>query len=207
MNPVHKGHVQMLHQARERLEAAGYNVIGAYLSPTHDRYLQPKASSLGTIGLTGPFRVEVAKRAAQGDDFVAISDWEVAQSRFVDFPEVAQTLQSHVGDSAKVFYVAGTDHASRCGITDGSFRYGISLVIVPREGEAVPSEIPGKVFLAQPGGGEVAAYSSTKVRNALKQGDLDYVSRAMSPEAAKFLLQPEPAERTQYSVDFDNISR
>jgi len=60
MNPMHRGHVAMLYQARARLEQEGYTVLGAWLSPSHDEYLQPKAMCLRTIGLSAPFRVELA---------------------------------------------------------------------------------------------------------------------------------------------------
>ncbi len=53
MNPAHRGHASMLHQARSRLEADGVAVLGAFVSPSHDAYVQPKAVKFGTIGLSG----------------------------------------------------------------------------------------------------------------------------------------------------------
>ena len=48
MNPVHRGHVALVHQAAARLDSAGFNVIGCWLSPSHDKYLQPKVSCILT---------------------------------------------------------------------------------------------------------------------------------------------------------------
>jgi len=203
MNPVHLGHVQMLHQAAARLEAEGYGVVGAYLSPTHDNYLQPKAQRLRTIGLSGSFRLEVARRTVEHDSLVSASGWEIAQRSFVDFPDVAHVLQDELPEK-RVFYVAGTDHAERCGLL-GGMGGKIGLVIVPREGDSVPEEVYGQVYVAAPAGGDVASFSSTEVRNALQRRDLDYVSKALSPLAAKFLLDPSPEEKQRFEADFSKL--
>ena len=52
MNPIHRGHVAMIHAAADRLRAAGYDVLRAYVSPSHDGYVQPKARGLRTLGLS-----------------------------------------------------------------------------------------------------------------------------------------------------------
>mmetsp|Transcript_90768 Transcript_90768/g.143449 ORF Transcript_90768/g.143449 Transcript_90768/m.143449 type:complete len:257 (+) Transcript_90768:55-825(+) len=203
MNPAHRGHAQLLHQAAARLSEAGYHVAGAYLSPTHDGYVQPKAMRMGTVGLSNSFRLEVARRTVLHDDLVALSPWECSQPGFVDFPHVADACQKHFSGEATVFYASGTDHARRCGLLGGMGDIGV--VVVPRDGDAKPREISGKVYVAEPSSGEVAEFSSTKVRNAVEKADYDYVSRAMSPEAAQFLLRPSPEEREKFQADFDKI--
>eukprot|EP00443_Scrippsiella_acuminata_P111525 CAMPEP_0115747520 /NCGR_PEP_ID=MMETSP0272-20121206/93200_1 /TAXON_ID=71861 /ORGANISM="Scrippsiella trochoidea, Strain CCMP3099" /LENGTH=73 /DNA_ID=CAMNT_0003192505 /DNA_START=1 /DNA_END=219 /DNA_ORIENTATION=+ len=73
MNPAHRGHVQLLHQAKARLEQAGYMVLAAFLSPTHDGYVQPKARRLGAVGLSGALRAELATRTIEPhDDLVEV---------------------------------------------------------------------------------------------------------------------------------------
>jgi nicotinic acid mononucleotide adenylyltransferase len=209
MNPAHRGHAQLLHQAAARLEAAGYKVAGAYLSPTHDEYVQPKARRLKTVGLSNAFRLEVARRTVLHDDLVALSPWECSQDDFVDFPQVSKACEMEFAAEAKVFYACGTDHASRCGLLSG-FRgstSNIGIVVVPRDGDRKPKEVPGKVWVAEPASGEVAEFSSTKVRAAIETSDFDYISRAMSPEAAQFLLKPSPEERERFSSDFDKLRK
>ena len=76
MNPPHRGHAAMLHAAATRLRAAGYHVAGAYLSPSHDGYVQPKAQSLHTPGLSAPFRLAVARAAVRDDPLVSVAAWE-----------------------------------------------------------------------------------------------------------------------------------
>ena len=51
MNPCHLGHVAMLHAAATRVQRAGYHVCGAFLSPSHDLYVRPKAEALGTMAV------------------------------------------------------------------------------------------------------------------------------------------------------------
>ena len=77
-------------QAAARLEKDGWLVIGAYLSPTHDDYVQPKCKNLSTLGLSGRFRYLIAKEAVRGDSLVAASAWEISQTTFVDYPEVSR---------------------------------------------------------------------------------------------------------------------
>lgn len=201
----------MLHQAAKRLQREGYSTIGGFLSPTHDGYLQGKARSLGTVGFSGNFRLHIARLTVENDSLVEASDWEVAQPRFVNFPEVAKALKDYLAAEgcdaslkATAFYVSGTDHTSRCGLAMG-FPYNIGLVVVPRTGERAPVEVPGKVYVSEAAEGEVASFSSTKVREALARGDHDYISNALSPEAARFLLQPTSEELRTFEEDFRKI--
>ena len=89
MNPIHRGHVAMIHAAADRLRAAGYDVLRAYVSPSHDGYVQPKARGLSTLGLSAAFRLEVAQRAVADDPLVAVGAWEAQQpGHWPDFPQV-----------------------------------------------------------------------------------------------------------------------
>ena len=43
LNPIHRGHVAMFDRARDALEAEyGLDVVGGFLSPSHDTYLSGK---------------------------------------------------------------------------------------------------------------------------------------------------------------------
>eukprot|EP00929_Paragymnodinium_shiwhaense_P079057 TRINITY_DN4108_c0_g1_i1.p1 TRINITY_DN4108_c0_g1~~TRINITY_DN4108_c0_g1_i1.p1 ORF type:complete len:278 (-),score=43.90 TRINITY_DN4108_c0_g1_i1:350-1126(-) len=219
MNPAHRGHVQLLKQAAKRLEEAGYGVVGAWLSPSHDRYLQPKAQSLGTIGLSAPFRLALASEAVNADDFVSIGWWEADEQhrRWPDFPVVADALREHLKEQAKVgqlaellpkesvsvFYACGADHAGKCGLYDGMS--GCGVVVVPRTGERVGKENEAKSVYVAEACMESAAFSSTKVRQAIAYENSAYLSEALSPAAARFLLQPTTAEKTKYVADYGKL--
>ncbi len=42
LNPVHLGHVSVMHRARAHMISLGFHVVAAFLSPTHDDYVRPK---------------------------------------------------------------------------------------------------------------------------------------------------------------------
>jgi len=214
MNPSHLGHVQLLHQARKRLEKEGYLVVGMWLSPSHDDYVQPKARNLKTIGLSADFRVEVARRSVKEDPLVDVGSWESRRVGYwPDFDEVTGALKKELDKlqkekqimlSPKVFYACGTDHAAKCGLYSGVASWADGVVVVPRVGEATQNEKPEKhVFVAEPCTGEAASFSSTKVREAIAQNNFEYVARSMSGKAADFLLHPDEETYHQYSSDFD----
>merc|ERR1719491_2062891 len=149
MNPIHLGHVQLLHQARERLEQCGFGVVGAWASPSHDGYVLPKCKALNTLGLTSAFRVEIARRAVENDSLVAVGSWEAEfPGRWPDFPEVTEALQEELsqlpdadkligpGGRPQVFYACGTDHAEKCGLYRGMGpEMDCGVVVVPRGDE------------------------------------------------------------------------
>ena len=181
MNPMHAGHVQMLHQAAARLEAEGHAVIGAWASPSHDAYVQPKAQKLCTIGLTAPFRLALAAHATAADPLVAVGAWEAQQpGTWPDFPEVAENLMEAMmlalPDDVAVYYVCGTDLAAKCGLYRGMAN-GVGVVAVPRaDSGQVPAERPEKrVFVAAPAAGALAGASSTKVRAAIRAARPSYM--------------------------------
>lgn len=121
----------MLHAAAGRLHAHGFHVSQAYLSPSHDGYVQPKAAASGTIGLSAAFRLCAAQRAVEADPLVSVAAWEAAQpGERPDFPEVCEALRGRLGGGRRLFYVCGADHAARCGLGGGMGEVGV--VVVPR---------------------------------------------------------------------------
>ena len=188
-------------------------MVGGWLSPSHDAYLQPKAAALGTIGLSAGFRLEVARRALADDTLIAAASWEADQEWFVDFDTVTDALRSTVADgplmgdalgglpTPSVFYCCGTDHAERCGLYQG-----MNVVVVPRAGEQAGAENPARsVFVAEPAAGELAAFSSTKVRAAIAAEDSEYVESALSAAAAAFLLRPSLEEYERFDEDYAQL--
>ena len=69
----------MLHAAADRLRTVGYDVSRAYVSPSHDGYVQPKAANAGTFGLSASFRVETARHAVAHDPLVDVGSWEACK--------------------------------------------------------------------------------------------------------------------------------
>jgi len=206
----------LLRQAKERLESAGYEVVAGYMSPSHDLYVGPKARSLSTKFFPADVRLRIGKSLVDGDDVLELGAWEAqAKGRWPDYPEVTTELQDFIGElplaneglkgesgNVRVFYACGTDHAEKCGLYRGlcaGVDGDIGVVVVPREGDSPKAEKPEKlVFVAAPAAGEVASYSSTKVRTALQAKDAEYIAAAISPEAARLLTAPSEEELKAY---------
>ena len=59
--------------------------------------------------------------------------------------------------------------------------------------------------IAQPAAGDVASFSSTRVRSAIAAKDADAVRTMLSASAARFLLQPTAEEHECYSADYEKL--
>lgn len=216
----------MLHQAKERLEREGWGVLAAWASPSHDGYVGPKARSLGTMHLSGEFRLKVAECATLSDALVSPGRYEARfQGNWPDYDEVTEALQDFLAAQdfaarlkapeggaghVQVFYVCGTDHANKCGLAHGMAQLSdrdVGVVVVPRdEDERPPIERPAKrVYVAEKAEGEVAALSSTEVREAFQRKDEAYINKALSPSAADLALRPTPEQREEFRADFKTL--
>jgi len=59
LNPLHRGHINAMQRARDHLLSLHLNVIGGFLSPTHDDYVKPKMQRQLTDGRGGVLLEEV----------------------------------------------------------------------------------------------------------------------------------------------------
>jgi nicotinic acid mononucleotide adenylyltransferase len=219
MNPVHRGHVSMLNQAASRLERAGYDVVGAWLSPSHDLYVRPKADNLQTVWLSAPLRVELAEMMVADDPLVAISSWEsstkmVSPPYWIDFPDVCEKLKmelrrelGHLNlGELNVFYVCGTDHAAKCSLYDGLEGHGV--VVVPRHGETPGAEnARNSVYVAAPAKESgISGISSTALRAALASKDEPLLRTMLSADAVGLLLRPTREQSATFAADFVRLA-
>ena len=66
LNPVHRGHISNMIKAKQYLEdVQGYNVIGGYLSPTHDQYVSGK---LAHQCIPGIHRIAMCQKAIEEEN-------------------------------------------------------------------------------------------------------------------------------------------
>ena len=231
MNPPHKGHAQLLHQAKERLEAAGFQVWAAWMSPSHDGYVGPKAISKRTVHLSGKLRLYLAHLMVSEDPLVSVGRWEASVSgRWPDFPQVAEELQRALknlvderletfpilkwllGEAGRprIFYACGTDHAERCGLYDGFGRFpmDVGVVVVPRADETPEAEQAPELFVALPAPGDVASFSSTKIRESFQVAGKDehaYLCHAICESAADFMIRPTKEQFEEFRTDFEKL--
>ncbi len=111
--PVHAGHLAMMEHAREAAEAAGYTVLGGYLSPGHDAYLRMKC---GAGAVPASVRLRECSEAVASSDWLSVDPWEALHRRVaVNFTDVTARLraylQAHVDPRVEVLYVCGGDNA------------------------------------------------------------------------------------------------
>jgi nicotinamide mononucleotide adenylyltransferase len=63
LNPVHRSHISNMIKTKQYLERVhNFNVIGGYLSPTHDEYVQGK---LGDELINGEHRIAMCQKAIE----------------------------------------------------------------------------------------------------------------------------------------------
>ena len=218
MNPVHKGHISLITQARQRIYADGYEVIGAWLSPSHDLYLQQKAKKLKTIGLSAAFRVKATQLSVSNDPLIDVGLWESSLKLSgddwypSDYPKVCLALKAQIEKEFEskygkitVFYVCGTDHAKNNNLYKKQPVWG-GVVVVPREGEETEEENPSiKVYVAKRSYDDTEKFSSTLIRKAIAENNTHIVKKMMPVRAARFLLEPTVEEYNRFSDDFDKL--
>ena len=200
LNPIHRGHVAMFDRARDVLEAEyGLDVVGGFLSPSHDTYLSGKY--LSVKHLSGKHRDETFFPAAQrlalcaaateDHPFLAVASWESSVSgQWPDFPEVTATLE-HVlherfpGEGIGVIYLCGQDHfryAARAGLP--------GVAVVTRAGRAEPSDAARTIYAVPTASDDPCGQmSSTQVREALKNDDLQTLRSCLHPAVLAMLLR------------------
>jgi len=99
MNPCHKGHVCMMQLAKDAVEAHGYTCIGGVLSPSHDKYVEPKCKVLKTSFENGDSRNKIADLMINDLDqelkkWLSVGLWEtdLHHPNWQDFPVVFREL-------------------------------------------------------------------------------------------------------------------
>ena len=110
-NPIHNGHILMLKKAKNMLENYGYDVIGAFLSPSHESYVSTKENYIDN-----QFdRLNYNYKILQNYDWINIDTWEsLCNDRYINFTIVIDRLEKYlrrfVRSDIKVAYVCGDDN-------------------------------------------------------------------------------------------------
>lgn len=113
-SPIHRGHLQMMHQARDICAQRGQTVVGGVLSAGHDQYVRQKygGSAFYPIGLRLSWmRQSIADLA---DPWLCVGHWEglcaPVSLNFTDVCAHLCTRLNHWDIGAKVVYVFGSDN-------------------------------------------------------------------------------------------------
>ena len=185
-NPPTFQHLRMFELARHALEARGYSVVGAYLSPVNDGY--------GKAGLLpARHRVAMCRRAVADSDLVMVDAWEAAQPEWQTTMQVLGHVRAFVNARRKtarevrVMLLCGADLVETFrtpglwadqDMWDLAYKYGIACV--EREG-ADALRVAEEVAALRDGRGQELRVvsvrepvanltSSTQLRRALREG-------------------------------------
>ena len=176
LNPAHRGHVDALRRARRCLETqGGYTVIGGFVSPSHDSYVQTKVSGKDHAKAAARLALLEALIADEEDltPWVSAAAWESSPKRsgWPDYPVVIDSLRATLDANGfsdiTLFYCCGSDHAR---YIPGGFprKRKVGVVVTARTGASPKRSIPDKlIYGVIEVNTKVEGLSSTKVRKAL----------------------------------------
>ena len=195
LNPIHRGHVAIFDRARDTLESEyGFDVVGGFLSPSHDTYLSGKYLSgkhRDETFFPAAQRLALCAAATKDHPFLAVASWESSVSgHWPDFPEVTATLERVLherfpGEGIGVIYLCGQDHfryAARAGLS--------GVAVVTRAGRTEGSDAAGTIYAVRTASDDpFGQMSSTQVREALKNDDLQTLRSCLHPAVLAMLLR------------------
>ncbi len=185
----------MFDRARDTLESEyGFDVVGGFLSPSHDTYLSGKYLSGKHHDETffpAAQRLALCAAATKDHPFLAVASWESSVSgHWPDFPEVTATLERVLherfpGEGIGVIYLCGQDHfryAARAGLS--------GVAVVTRAGRTEGSDAAGTIYAVRTASDDpFGQMSSTQVREALKNDDLQTLRSCLHPAVLAMLLR------------------
>lgn len=209
-SPIHMGHLQMMHQAKSRLERAGFAVLQGWLGLDPDQNIKV-ARRLG-----GSFRAHLAELALESEPLLSVSTCGLHHSHTPTqvFVELQNALAKELGcDKATlasklmVFAVCGGDQAQRvAGCRAAMSKEPIGLCMVEQEGEDVIMEKPARhIYVAEPCQGKVNSLNTSAVWTAIAGGDVAYVAQVLPPKVARLCLAPTDKELEAFPVDLDKM--
>lgn len=186
LNPVHLGHVAMFDRARDCLESEhGFDVVGGFLSPSHDAYLSGKSGDLAFFPASQ--RLAMCVAATKDHPWLAVTSWESSASgSWPDFPEVTATLEDVLAErfpdaQIQVIYLCGQDH----------FGYAVTsrlpgVAVVSRAGKSEQTDSARNIY-AVPADGPFSQLSATRVREALAKKDIQALKAWVHPDVLALL--------------------
>jgi nicotinic acid mononucleotide adenylyltransferase len=138
-SPLHTGHIEMMDCAKVALEASDIEVVGGFISPSHDAYVTRKAK--GDAQMHAEIRVALCEAAVASSSWLAIDTWEARyvpdECNFTDvFRHLKGILDHNFGkDAIEVWYVFGSDNIMFATV----FKESGNAVVVHRGGTENPS--------------------------------------------------------------------
>jgi nicotinamide mononucleotide adenylyltransferase len=137
-NPVHIGHIEVLAQIKKNLEEKhGFFVTGAFISPSHQRYVRAKLREDAISDFHRCNMIHLAIEEAGYGDWLKLDTWELEQSVWNDYPITVDRMRKFLKnkfpeEKLRVIYCCGADHLTNCGCWDlRNEKFGVASVSRP----------------------------------------------------------------------------
>lgn len=122
--PFHEGHINMMNQARKKIESEGYHVAGGYVSPSHDTYVRTK----NNMYLDIYDRIDIIEDILEKNDWLMLDKYEALYTPIpINFTTVIERLKDylkfHLAIDVDIVYVFGGDNIefARAFVSHGEF--------------------------------------------------------------------------------------
>jgi nicotinic acid mononucleotide adenylyltransferase len=171
-SPIHSGHVKMMELAKEELELMGYEVLGGYISPSHDAYVSKKNNGQSACNISS--RIFLCEKALANHPWLMVDPWEgLYSSTAINFTDVILRLNKYLSTHVKtkkpieIAYIFGGDNANfslsfiNQGISVCVDRIGSSEIIFNLKNEPKINQNPKIRFIHNSPYSDI---SSTKIR-------------------------------------------
>lgn len=189
-DPIHEGHLYMMDFAKKVLEENGYNVIGGYLSPSHENYVSTKPY----YKINAYERLDLCQECVKDSKWLMIDPFEsIYVKTYINFTDIIQRLQlylrKHVNPNIQVAYVFGGDNSEFMYCFENK---GIGIC-VERESysekfDQMKNKFKGKNNFFINNKSIVSTYSS---RNIRQRKGYDYNNQNYSKEDGDYVIRNE----------------
>lgn len=189
-DPIHDGHLYMMDFAKKALEEKGYNVVGGYLSPSHESYVSTKPY----YKINAYERLDLCQECIKDSNWLMIDPWEsIYVKTYINFTDIIQRLEQylrkHVNPNIQVAYVFGGDNAEFMYCFENK---GIGIC-VEREGYSekfnqMKNKFKGKNNFFINNKSIVSTYSSRHIR---QRKGYDYNNQNYSKEDGDYVIRNE----------------
>lgn len=171
-SPVHEGHIEMMKKAKEHLESKGYNVVGGYISPSHDKYVSEKRNGEASLNIYK--RIDLLEKVVKDIDWLYIDKWESCECRYeVNYTIALDRLQNYLeryyeGFDVEALFVYGSDNSVFGEVFEAS---GKKSVCVNRNNEII-KDLKYMEYVKE----NAKSISSQKLREAGTFKEKDYLN-------------------------------
>ena len=189
-DPIHEGHLYMMDFAKKVLEKNGYNVVGGYLSPSHESYVSTKPY----YKINSYERLDLCQECVKDSKWLMIDPFEsIYVKTYVNFTDIIQRLElylkKHINSNIQVAYVFGGDNSEFMYCFENK---GIGICI-EREGYSekfnqIKNKCKGKNNFFINNKSIVSTYSS---RNIRQREGYDYNNQNYSKEDGDYVIRNE----------------